>query len=317
MAMDVADAATADAEMAATLAGRVARKTETALALRRAPAAACTEFASVVDAARTANLKGRKKLLARAAAIREEWPSIEADARAATELAAMRVDADAAADAADARCGQVEADVERVVAFMSRAGLAVLDGDIVTLTETGKAAAMVAEANGPVVATALKAADYFRDTPLRSIAAWLAMLGGAGEKQRDVPDAPDAAPLDPCLATLAFACRAAITTMAAAAEPDSPERAAFDFEPNVRLAAAVLRWVAAATPEECRFEIQTNEAAGLSAGEFTKSVLKVAALAREVAAAATEIDRLDLAAALAGIDAAVLKYIANAQSLYV
>jgi hypothetical protein len=72
------------------------------------------------------------------------------------------------------------------------------------------------------------------------------------------------------------------------------------------------------TEQECKWYLQTRvHTMGISTGDFTKAILKIATIGREVAAMAEREGLLDLLATLSRIDDQILKFIVVNQSLYV
>jgi superfamily II RNA helicase len=84
------------------------------------------------------------------------------------------------------------------------------------------------------------------------------------------------------------------------------------------LGAGIREWITCMTEQECKWYLQTRiHSMGISTGDFTKAILKIATIGREVAAMAERDGRLDLLSVLSRIDDAILKFIVVNQSLYV
>jgi superfamily II RNA helicase len=84
------------------------------------------------------------------------------------------------------------------------------------------------------------------------------------------------------------------------------------------LAAGIREWTTCMTEQECKWYLQTRvHAMGISTGDFTKAVLKIATIGREVAAMAEREGLLELLVTLSRIDDQILKFIVVNQSLYV
>jgi len=75
----------------------------------------------------------------------------------------------------------------------------------------------------------------------------------------------------------------------------------------------IKRWCYCDNEAECKMLIQEYE---LSIGDFTKAILKISTLARELMAACEKIGKIELMSKLAAIDGMILKYVATNQSLY-
>jgi superfamily II RNA helicase len=84
------------------------------------------------------------------------------------------------------------------------------------------------------------------------------------------------------------------------------------------LGAGIREWTTCMTEQECKWYLQTRiHTMGISTGDFTKAVLKIATIGREVAAMAEREGLLELLVTLSRIDDQILKFIVVNQSLYV
>jgi hypothetical protein len=72
------------------------------------------------------------------------------------------------------------------------------------------------------------------------------------------------------------------------------------------------------TEQECKYFIQqTLGEKGISIGDFTKSVMKISTIAKEVIALCEKHELIDLMHKLSQIDQLILKYVTTSQSLYI
>jgi superfamily II RNA helicase len=79
-----------------------------------------------------------------------------------------------------------------------------------------------------------------------------------------------------------------------------------------------IEWSEYTSETECKIFIQTKIAdKGISVGDFTKSMLKIATIVKEISGICEEIQHLDLLYKLNQIEPMILKYITTSQSLYV
>ena len=77
-------------------------------------------------------------------------------------------------------------------------------------------------------------------------------------------------------------------------------------------------WCECQTEQECKYYIQNILAEkGISVGDFSKAVLKIATIAKEVGALCENYGKTELQYKMASIEPLILKYITVAQSLYV
>jgi superfamily II RNA helicase len=80
----------------------------------------------------------------------------------------------------------------------------------------------------------------------------------------------------------------------------------------------MMEWCGFETEQECKFFIQTKLAEKeISVGEFTKAILKISVIVKELESVCELMGRMDLLHKLSQIDAKILKYITVCQSLYV
>jgi len=78
------------------------------------------------------------------------------------------------------------------------------------------------------------------------------------------------------------------------------------------------QWIECETEQQCKYFIQTVLASrGISVGDFTKAVLKIATIARELNETCEKFGKLSASHTLSKIDASILKYVTTCQSLYV
>ena len=79
-----------------------------------------------------------------------------------------------------------------------------------------------------------------------------------------------------------------------------------------------IQWCNCDTEMECKIFIQNNVAdKGISVGDFTKALLKISTIARELSVVAELSSKLECLHKLTQVDSKILKYVTTAQSLYV
>jgi hypothetical protein len=80
----------------------------------------------------------------------------------------------------------------------------------------------------------------------------------------------------------------------------------------------IQEWTSMETEQQCKHFIQTRiNGKEISVGEFTKAVLKIATITKEFMNIAEELGEIGFLSKLKEIEPNILKYITNAQSLYV
>jgi len=79
-----------------------------------------------------------------------------------------------------------------------------------------------------------------------------------------------------------------------------------------------IEWSEYTSETECKIFIQTKIAdKGISVGDFTKAMLKIATIVKEISGICEELQQLDLLYKLNQIEPMILKYVTTSQSLYV
>jgi hypothetical protein len=87
---------------------------------------------------------------------------------------------------------------------------------------------------------------------------------------------------------------------------------------NFSIAEWVMRWARCDDELSCRvFLADIQDTMGVSAGDFTKAMLKLSTVAKELAAMAEAHCQVECLHKLSLVDGAILKYVATCQSLYV
>ena len=80
----------------------------------------------------------------------------------------------------------------------------------------------------------------------------------------------------------------------------------------------VEKWCACEDERECKFFLQNDVAQkGISPGDFTKALLKISNIVRELSVCAEKMNQIECLHKLSQIDGKILKYITTSQSLYV
>jgi hypothetical protein len=80
----------------------------------------------------------------------------------------------------------------------------------------------------------------------------------------------------------------------------------------------IMRWFRCSDELACRvFLIELQDTLGVSVGDFTKAVLKISTVVKELSAIAETHGQVECLHKLSTIDTCMLKYVATSQSLYV
>ena len=77
-------------------------------------------------------------------------------------------------------------------------------------------------------------------------------------------------------------------------------------------------WCYCNNEQQCKYYLQNNVAEKqISAGDFTKALLKISTIAKELAVVAEKMTQMECLQKLTNVDSKILKYITTAQSLYI
>jgi hypothetical protein len=87
---------------------------------------------------------------------------------------------------------------------------------------------------------------------------------------------------------------------------------------NYNMVDLVIKWCDLASEQECRTFLQSEvNPIGISTGDFTKAIMKIATISKEIVNIAEEMGDMGLLSKLTKIDGHILKFITTSQSLYV
>jgi hypothetical protein len=185
------------------------------------------------------------------------------------------------------------------------------------LTPLGKMAANLAEVHPLIFSEHLVKTDFFAalsPTQLVGLFSCFTTVNVKEEYRRSVPNSEDRT-LNGSIQEVAKSFREYDDREAAA-----DIRTGIDYENALQydMMDFAMRWCDCATEAECKELIQTEIAdLGISIGDFTKAMLKIVAITRELAKVADEGGETDFAHRLHQIEGLVLKYVTTSQSLYV
>ena len=80
----------------------------------------------------------------------------------------------------------------------------------------------------------------------------------------------------------------------------------------------VEKWCNCNNEQECKYFLQNDAALkGISPGDFTKALLKISNIVRELSVVAEKMNQIECLHKLSQIDGQILKYITTSQSLYI
>ena len=91
-----------------------------------------------------------------------------------------------------------------------------------------------------------------------------------------------------------------------------------DLEIQYDLMDIIQEWCNAIDEQQCKWFIQTRlQERGISIGDFTKAILKISTIAKEIMNVCERFSKFELLEKMSKIDGYILKYITTIQSLYI
>jgi superfamily II RNA helicase len=191
------------------------------------------------------------------------------------------------------------------------------DGDVYSFTDLGRVAASIAEIH-PLATAKLGATwEWFRDFSTEQMIGWFACFTDVNipsEMKRTTPHSDDAF------------LKKRVEELDAILNQYSDEETHAQVYTGIQYTDAVsydmpdlaTGWCKCETELECKIYIQNNVAEkGISVGDFTKALLKVSTIARELSVVAESFGQVECLHKLSHVDSKILKYVTTAQSLYV
>jgi hypothetical protein len=276
----------------------------------KTPRAICEEYLFCETIAKSSVNKKRRDMERKCAALRDLHPSIMLDIKTVIsqkELQEKITDETARVDFLE---HFFENKIQMITDILTNYNL--YNPTAKSLTALGKFAARVGEIHPVIIVYLLEEKwNWFADTSVEEIAALLSCM-------TDVSPAEE------------FEVIAAPTP--AAAQLKEMHDTFYDIETNLglntgfsyqdavqfHLIDAAREWASGCETEtECKYFIQERVLArGISVGDFVKAMLKISNIARELGAMVGE-THVDFVYKMSQIDARILKYIVNMQSLYI
>ena len=211
----------------------------------------------------------------------------------------------------------IENNLRTVCNILIENGFVEVEDDIYSLTDLGKIAAHIAEIHPLVTSQLITKWDWFRNFSVEQMIGLFSCFTDVNipsDIKRNVPYSEDAH------------MRRFVTELdnAFTRYDETEERAqiytGIQYEDAVTydMPDLAIQWCNCNTEMECKIFIQNDVAdKGISVGDFTKALLKISTITRELSVVAESSNNLDCLHKLSQIDSKILKYVTTAQSLYV
>jgi superfamily II RNA helicase len=211
----------------------------------------------------------------------------------------------------------IENNLHTVCNILIENGFIEVDDDTYSLTDLGKIAAHIAEIHPLITSQLITKWDWFRNFSVEQMIGLFSCFTDVNipsDIKRNVPYSEDAH------------MRRFVTELdnAFTRYDGTEERAqiytGIQYEDAVSydMPDLAIQWCNCNTEMECKIFIQNNVAdKGISVGDFTKALLKISTITRELSVVAESSSKLECLHKLSQIDSKILKYVTTAQSLYV
>ena len=211
----------------------------------------------------------------------------------------------------------IDHNIEVICDILTANGYINRDGDIYSFTDLGRAAAGIAEIHPLATSMLATKWEWFRDFSTEQIIGWFACFTDVNipsEMKRTTPHSEDAF------------LKKRVEDLDAILNHYSDEEDRAQVYTGIQYIDAVsydmpdlaTGWCKCETELECKIYIQNNVAEkGISVGDFTKALLKVSTIARELSVVAESFGQVECLHKLSHVDSKILKYVTTAQSLYV
>jgi superfamily II RNA helicase len=285
------------------------------LGATKTPESVCMSYNSAMDMLSVSMLaqKKRKDLERQVESMVTQNASLKTDAalyRVAAEMNAELGKEEVYANHLESR---IRYQTNAVCSILQEYGLVSDEGGEYRLTETGNAAVQMSEIH-PMCVSHL----FSRDLSVTDYAAIFACLVGVRDVEECTIDRAEMA--DTPKSVLREMVYTIDDVMAEETEMQIETGISYDEVFGYSIVPIVLKWIECATAEECKRVIQTElqtSSVEIGLGDFTKAILKVATIAREMCAVCEIRGDLGRMQQMIELQKLLLKYVATSQSLYV
>jgi superfamily II RNA helicase len=296
---------------------KIAKKGQT-VDLLQTPAPICREYLEIETRVKTAVNKKRKELERQMQKLKDQYRHIVDNCKTVKEYDTFVSElAKETAGLADIS-GYIPNQVKNVVDILIDLGFVEeIDADMYSPTHLGKMAADVAEIHPIVFVQLLQQTDQFAQFSPKQLVGLFSCFTDikvAQDMRMGVPNSKDTLlqktveKMDQLFNNLA----------------DIEYKKSMDTGINYNnvlmydLVDLVAEWCHCETEQNCKYYIQqVLDEKGISVGDFSKGILKIATILKEIGALCEKHGQIELQHKLASIEPMILKYITTAQSLYV
>jgi superfamily II RNA helicase len=298
---------------------KISKKRATVL-VNRTPEPVCIRYVELETLAKTSVNKKRKDAEKEMQSIRDEYRSLSQDLATVKEYLDLEVAEKKCETTVSYMESYIRNQTELVCDLLTEDGFITKDGGeegAYALSTLGKIASNIAEVHPLVLSRFMVESNYFEGLSSIQFVGLLSCF-------TDIKIPEDEKMSRPLISDLQLKRNIEqIVTLYENYERHEVER---DIRSGLKYEGAVIfdlvelsmQWCRCSTEAECKYFIQTAVAEkSISIGDFTKAMLKLVTISRELVSVCEEAGRVDVLYKLNEIEGLVLKYVATSQSLYV
>jgi superfamily II RNA helicase len=283
------------------------------------PLAVCKEYIMLEDEVKTAINKRRKDLQRRMEAIIEENRYCVRDAAQVRQITTLESELSKERGHLEYLEDYLVQKTDHVVRVLIKRGFLdiCLDTNDYILTSLGQIASQLAEIPGVLFAELLQTWDFFREASVPQIVGILSCITDI-KVSEEVRVSTPAQVSDPFVKRRIQEMMAVYTKYAdIEADHDICTGTRYEGALGFDLVNELMEWTHLETEAECRELVaRLQEDKGVSLGEFTKGILKLNAMAKEIATVLPP-GETETLKKVTEIEGRILKYVATTQSLYI
>ena len=283
----------------------------------KTPVDICSRYVEISELLPMSNNKKRRQLEKEQSSIIKEYNHCKADSSYTKRIFEYEKELRSGEDEQEYLQHYIENNLRAVCNILIENNFVEFDDDSYSLTNLGKIAAHIAEIHPLVTTQLITKWGWFRDFSVEQMIGLFACFTDVNipiDMRRNVPYSEDVQ-LKRYVEDLDN-----VFTQYDATEERAQIYTGIQYEEAVSydMPDLAIQWCKCDTEMECKIFIQNNVAdKGISVGDFTKALLKISTIARELSVVAESSSNLDCLHKLSHIDSKILKYVTTAQSLYV
>jgi hypothetical protein len=296
------------------------KKRETILVIRT-PKAVCETYIDLEVKQKTAVNKKKKEIEREMVSIREEYKTVLDDIKKVKELASMELEYEKQIHHINYMEEFIQQQTDHICKIMVEQDFIEIKPDAETtsyqLTRLGELAANIAEVHPLPITTIMTNYSYFADfTPRQLIGVFSCFTDVKipSDQRSSIPHTTDGW------------LKRAIQELAEIYQQYESREIELDIRTGICYESVLMydmieysmRWCDCNTEEECKYFIQAViSEKEISIGDFTKAMMKIVTIAKELMNICEKQGAIDLMYKLSQIEGMVLKYVLTAQSLYI